>query len=161
MIRVGKHRGDTFQEVCETDRSYIAWVLRDNPRGFTRLAKFVREHHGGILEVGRHKGDFFREVLQNDPDYCEWALSLPDPGLAFQKFLEYLRENYVREEPQPPKRQKTDNACKICCDREIDTVLVPCGHILACRVCATKIEQGGICPICKEYICMVVKTYVA
>ena len=160
MLKIGKHKGSTFQDVCKTDRSYVSWVLRENPRGFARLAKYVKENHGGVLEVGRYKFHFFDEVLREDPEYCEWALLLKNPGEGFAKFLEYLRANFVHEEP-PPKKQKTDNVCKICCDNEIDTVLVPCGHIVACGTCASILKREGQCPICKKFIFLVVKTYVA
>lgn len=158
MLRIGKHKGESF-EVVQNDRSYVSWILRENPRGFTKFARIVKDRHGGILDVGRHKGAFFDEVLRDDPDYCEWALTLTEPGEPFKKFLEYLRIYFVHEEPQ--KKQKTGNVCKICYDRDMNTVFYPCGHIVACTACASKLEIEGHCPICKELIFIVVKTYVA
>ena len=163
MLRVGKHKGRSFREISQCDRSYAAWVLRDKdaPRVFSKFRRYLEQMHGGVLEVGKHKGQYFDEVLRNSPDYCDWVKSLTDPGEAFARFLEYLERNFEDDEP-PAKKTKTDvsNVCKICCDKEIDTVFVPCGHIAACRTCALRFE-GESCPICKQLVCLVVKTYTA
>ena len=37
--------------------------------------------------------------------------------------------------------------CSICYDREITTAFVDCGHVIACRECAYKIEA---CPVCRR-----------
>ena len=57
-MRVGKHRGRTFEEIAKIDRSYCAWVLRSDslPGGFGKFAKYLKQTHGGLLEMGRHKG---------------------------------------------------------------------------------------------------------
>ena len=57
-MRLGKHRGRSFEEIAKIDRSYCAWVLRSEslPGGFGKLAKYLKQTHGGLLEMGRHKG---------------------------------------------------------------------------------------------------------
>ncbi len=161
MLRVGKHKGRTFLEVSQCDRSYAAWVLRDKaaPRVFSKFRHYLEQTHGGVIEVGKHKGRYFDEILKDSPDYCDWVKGLEDPGEAFARFIDYLNGRFG-EEP-PTKKTKTDsNVCKICCDKDIDTVFVPCGHIAACRLCAVRFE-GDACPICKQQVCLVVKTYTA
>lgn len=39
--------------------------------------------------------------------------------------------------------------CKICMDRQIDTVFCPCGHMVSCSVCAANVSS---CPICRANI---------
>ncbi|XP_074618274.1 E3 ubiquitin-protein ligase MYLIP-like [Acropora palmata] len=39
--------------------------------------------------------------------------------------------------------------CKICMDRQIDTVFCPCGHMVSCSVCPANIDS---CPICRANI---------
>ena len=107
--------------------------------------------------MGKHKGRYFDEVLRDSPDYCDWVKNLADPGEAFSRFIDYLNSRFEDEEP-PTKKTKNSNVCKICCDKDIDTVFVPCGHIAACRRCALRLE-GDPCPICKQQVCLVVKTY--
>ena len=73
VLRLGKHRGRSFDEITRLDRPYCAWVLRVKPDSFQRFHKYLRKTHGGILEVGRHKGMFFNEVLELEADYCVWV----------------------------------------------------------------------------------------
>ena len=47
--------------------------------------------------------------------------------------------------------------CKICFQEEINTVLVSCGHIVACSKCAERLQEMS-CPICKSGVCFVQKT---
>jgi E3 ubiquitin-protein ligase MYLIP len=39
--------------------------------------------------------------------------------------------------------------CHLCADSEINTVLVPCGHMICCSECADKLSS---CPLCKQCI---------
>jgi len=47
------------------------------------------------------------------------------------------------------KEMKT---CKVCMERQIDCVLMPCGHLCCCTDCATDMRKRGIalCPICSK-----------
>lgn len=46
--------------------------------------------------------------------------------------------------------------CRVCMDREIDSVFVPCGHRVTCVGCGMKLTQ---CPLCRRELKMVVKTF--
>ena len=69
MLRAGKHRGKTFENVAAEDRGYCSWVLREQPSGFSRFAKYLRSRHGGIVNVGRYRHKFFKDVAAEDEDY--------------------------------------------------------------------------------------------
>ncbi len=43
------------------------------------------------------------------------------------------------------------NLCPVCCEREINTVLIPCGHLCSCLECSYNIDP---CPICRSEITM-------
>ena len=49
------------------------------------------------------------------------------------------------------KIQKIEESrlCKICLDREVSQIFLPCGHTICCKECAMGIQ---ICPICRENI---------
>ena len=47
--------------------------------------------------------------------------------------------------------------CKVCFERVIDVVLLPCGHVTVCEQCSTTL--GDVCPMCRAKISLVVKTY--
>lgn len=46
--------------------------------------------------------------------------------------------------------------CKICMEREIDCVLLECGHYLACVTCARKLAD---CPVCRQNVIRCVRTF--
>ena len=149
-MRIGKHRGRSFEEVTRIDRPYCGWILRVDPSSFQKFHSYLQRVHGGLLEVGRHKGMFFNEVVASEPEYCVWVSGLKEPGGGFHDFILWLRKHFApppdteEEEPQG-KKQKVDE-CKICYDRQVNSVFVPCGHVLACFSCANSLDA---CPICK------------
>lgn len=167
MMRHGKYKGLSFQAIAARDRGYCAWVLRSEPGALSKFHKFLKKNHGGVLEMGKHKGKFFDQLLKHDEDYCNWVKNLHDPGAGFHKLIAWLQKRvYEDSPPDPPdppeeaqatvKRQKReDTTCKICFDKVIDSVFVPCGHVAACMCCAEKLER---CPICNG-MCIAFKIY--
>ena len=122
MMRHGKHRGNSFAEVAQMDRSYCSWVLRSEPGTFTNFHKYLKKTHGGILEMGRHKGMFFDELLANQQEYCTWVMNLQDPGPGFHKLIDWLKKNTLKrnrlqqclkkqmQQDQPPRSSKVKSA---------------------------------------------------
>ena len=47
--------------------------------------------------------------------------------------------------------------CRVCYENEINTVLLPCGHIALCAQCATRCSD---CPICRTLIRGTVRSYI-
>lgn len=46
--------------------------------------------------------------------------------------------------------------CKICMDKEVGVVFLPCGHLLSCTVCAPALKY---CPMCRSTIQATVRAY--
>ena len=46
--------------------------------------------------------------------------------------------------------------CKICYEEEIDAAFYDCGHVVACRVCAARVED---CPVCRRRVRDVVRLF--
>jgi len=44
--------------------------------------------------------------------------------------------------------------CKVCMDAEVNTVLLPCGHLVCCASCA---DCAVSCPVCSNHISEKVK----
>ncbi|KAM4555935.1 E3 ubiquitin-protein ligase XIAP [Odontesthes bonariensis] len=79
--------------------------------------------------------------------------------------LEDTPESYsdqTQEQDEDPleKLQKLqrEKQCKICMDRDICVVFIPCGHLVSCRQCSELLTK---CPICCGAITQKIKTYVA
>lgn len=56
------------------------------------------------------------------------------------------------------RRLKDQRTCKICMDREIGVVFLPCGHLISCVNCAPALKD---CPLCRQPISGTVKTYMS
>lgn len=54
------------------------------------------------------------------------------------------------------RKLKEERLCKICSDRQITIVLLPCGHFVSCDYCSSSFSN---CPICRTNIKEFVKTY--
>ncbi|XP_010081526.1 PREDICTED: E3 ubiquitin-protein ligase XIAP [Pterocles gutturalis] len=47
------------------------------------------------------------------------------------------------------RRLQEEKLCKICMAKDISVVLIPCGHLVACKECAEALEK---CPLCRTNI---------
>ncbi len=65
------------------------------------------------------------------------------------RHLRLLREN---------RRLLDEKLCKICADREVGVVFVPCGHFACCVVCAPSFAH---CPVCRTDIQSAVRTFLS
>ncbi|NXC29572.1 BIR7B protein, partial [Campylorhamphus procurvoides] len=54
------------------------------------------------------------------------------------------------------RRLQEEKMCKVCLDRDVSVVFVPCGHLVACRQCARNLR---LCPICRAVIQERVRTF--
>lgn len=55
------------------------------------------------------------------------------------------------------RRLQEERTCKVCLDRAVDVVFVPCGH-LVCTECAPNLQ---VCPICRVPIGSCVRTFLS
>uniref|UniRef100_A0A8D9ECF1 Death-associated inhibitor of apoptosis 2 n=1 Tax=Cacopsylla melanoneura TaxID=428564 RepID=A0A8D9ECF1_9HEMI len=56
------------------------------------------------------------------------------------------------------RRLREARLCKICMDKEVGVVLLPCGHLVTCVVCASSLPR---CPVCRENIKATVRTFLS
>jgi len=56
------------------------------------------------------------------------------------------------------RRLHDAKTCKVCMDRDVNTVFLPCGHLVSCDQCAPKLRN---CPVCRTYIRGTVKTFLS
>ena len=56
------------------------------------------------------------------------------------------------------RQMKDQKECKICAEREVQVVFIPCGHLVACEICSHKLKE---CPICRQKIKTHVRTYMS
>lgn len=56
------------------------------------------------------------------------------------------------------RRLQEERMCKVCLDRDVSVVFVPCGHLVACGECALNLRS---CPICRAVIWRSVRTFMS
>lgn len=56
------------------------------------------------------------------------------------------------------RRLKEARLCKVCMDNEVGVVLLPCGHLVTCTICASSLLK---CPVCRESIKATVRTFLS
>ncbi|NXJ39277.1 BIR7B protein, partial [Ciconia maguari] len=56
------------------------------------------------------------------------------------------------------RRLQEERMCKVCMDRDVSVVFVPCGHLVACGECALNLR---LCPICRAVIRGSVRTFMS
>ena len=53
---------------------------------------------------------------------------------------------------------KQEKSCKVCLDKEVEVVFVPCGHLVSCTHCTPSLKN---CPVCRTKITAVVRAFLA
>ncbi|CAO2636186.1 Baculoviral IAP repeat-containing protein 3 [Lemmus lemmus] len=56
------------------------------------------------------------------------------------------------------RKLQEERTCKVCMDREVSIVFIPCGHLVVCKDCAPSLRK---CPICRGTIKGTVRTYLS
>ncbi|XP_021501539.1 baculoviral IAP repeat-containing protein 3 isoform X3 [Meriones unguiculatus] len=106
-----------------------------------------------VLAKGNTAATSFRNSLQErDPVLYKDLFaqqdtrSLPTDDIAALPMEEQLRK--LQEE----------RTCKVCMDREVSIVFIPCGHLVVCKDCAPSLRK---CPICRGTIKGTVRTFLS
>merc|ERR1719431_146673 len=86
--------------------------------------------------------------------FCEKLSKAPPPGRRSRTASISRGDNFgpdVRMAGSPVAQLE----CKICLDKKINTVILPCGHACCCRECAVQLQYAtweSTCPICRTKI---------
>ena len=61
------------------------------------------------------------------------------------------KKEMKKEMKKETKQDDSDeeNLCKVCFERDIDCVFLPCGHLASCQTCAAEVNR---CIICRQVI---------
>lgn len=99
-----------------------------------RLNNDVRSSHVSY----QRSAESAAAAAHNDVTCCTSATDADD---------ELLAEN---------RRLKELNVCRVCMEQHIDTVFLPCGHLVCCATCSHALRN---CPICRSLIRATVKAF--
>ena len=79
--------------------------------------------------------------IQETDDLCFDPESPCSDGEHGERSLDELAEEN--------EEMRDEMSCKVCYDKFIDIVFLPCGHLACCEVCGQQLTD---CPLCRKYI---------
>ncbi|NXE20579.1 BIR7B protein, partial [Ardeotis kori] len=86
----------------------------------------------------------------------EFVSSVQDLGFFF--FFLFGKDESGMSAEEQLRRLQEERMCKVCMDRDVSVVFVPCGHLVACGECASNLR---LCPICRAVIRGSVRTFMS
>ena len=126
----------------------------------TLLNLVLREQTNNTMEqcTDIERDDTYQENKDKTDLYpCNGEnFKLSDDNTLDKKANVKLKETASLEEEN--RRLKEARLCKICMDREVAIVFLPCGHLATCVYCAPSLTY---CPMCRQEIRATVRTFLS
>ena len=82
-----------------------------------------------------------------------------DPGISKPPMGQPILQNQGTIINSTMDNDADKEICKVCLNNKINTVLVPCGHRCICEDCGKSLGASKKCPICRQKIQKVMKTF--
>ncbi|EAW67017.1 baculoviral IAP repeat containing 3 [Homo sapiens] len=119
----------------------------------TQTSLQARELIDTILVKGNIAATVFRNSLQE-------AEAVLYEHLFVQQDIKYIPTEDVSDLPveEQLRRLQEERTCKVCMDKEVSIVFIPCGHLVVCKDCAPSLRK---CPICRSTIKGTVRTFLS
>ncbi|XP_058033946.1 baculoviral IAP repeat-containing protein 7 [Ahaetulla prasina] len=136
------------------------WEQGDDPwiehaRWFPRCAFLLQSRGRDFVNHTQQSNVMLEDNLHWSEDYSESSHESmerePDPWRV-------RRETQIEHSHEPEsttsmeeklRRLQEERMCKVCMDKDVSIVLVPCGHLVVCAECAPNLRR---CPICRGVI---------
>nr|O62640.1 RecName: Full=Putative inhibitor of apoptosis [Sus scrofa]AAC39171.1 putative inhibitor of apoptosis [Sus scrofa] len=119
----------------------------------TQTSLQARELIDIILVKGNYAATIFKNSLQEiDPMLYK--------HLFVQQDIKYIPTENVSDlsMEEQLRRLQEERTCKVCMDKEVSIVFIPCGHLVVCKDCAPSLRK---CPICRGTIKGTVRTFLS
>ncbi|XP_025948641.2 baculoviral IAP repeat-containing protein 7 isoform X3 [Dromaius novaehollandiae] len=156
------------------DGSVRNWEFGDDPwrehaKWYPRC-EFLLRSRGREFVSGVQESYFSTLVSPRD----SWHQADQDSSASQDPVQRETEASHSREETHPVQQKESDETplsteeqlrrlqeermCKVCMDRDVSVVFVPCGHLVACAECAPNLR---LCPICRAVIRGSVRTFMS
>uniref|UniRef100_A0A8C8TV27 RING-type E3 ubiquitin transferase n=1 Tax=Peromyscus maniculatus bairdii TaxID=230844 RepID=A0A8C8TV27_PERMB len=138
------------------EASVITRQEHDIIRQKTQVPLQARELIDTVLVKGNAAANIFKNCLKEiDSTLYE--------NLFVEKNMKYIPTEDVSGKAQlildiQLRRLQEERTCKVCMDREVSIVFIPCGHLVVCQECAPSLRK---CPICRGTIKGTVRTFLS
>uniref|UniRef100_F7H9H2 Baculoviral IAP repeat containing 2 n=1 Tax=Callithrix jacchus TaxID=9483 RepID=F7H9H2_CALJA len=119
----------------------------------TQIPLQARELIDTILVKGNAAANIFKHCLKEID-------STLYKNLFVDKNMKYIPTEDVSGLPleEQLRRLQEERTCKVCMDKEVSIVFIPCGHLVVCQECAPSLRK---CPICRGIIKGTVRTFLS
>ncbi|XP_074160507.1 baculoviral IAP repeat-containing protein 2-like isoform X1 [Sminthopsis crassicaudata] len=119
----------------------------------TQTSLQARELIDTILVKGNAAANIFKNCLKEID-------SVLYNNLFVEKNMKYIPTEDVSGLPMEEqlRRLQEERTCKVCMDKEVSIVFIPCGHLVVCKECAPSLRK---CPICRGIIKGTVRTFLS
>ncbi|XP_032496615.1 LOW QUALITY PROTEIN: baculoviral IAP repeat-containing protein 2 [Phocoena sinus] len=119
----------------------------------TQIPLQARELIDTILVKGNGAANIFKNCLQEID-------STLYKNLFVEKNMKYIPTEDVSglSLEEQLRRLQEERTCKVCMDKEVSIVFIPCGHLVVCQECAPSLRK---CPICRGIIKGTVRTFLS
>ncbi|XP_056140468.1 baculoviral IAP repeat-containing protein 2 [Lampris incognitus] len=106
-----------------------------------------------VLNKGNAAAELFRNWIQkNDVFLLRDLMAQGNEAVSPSQDLSDLpMEEQLR-------RLQEERTCKVCMDKEVNIVFIPCGHLVVCKECAPSLRK---CPICRGLVKGTVRTFLS
>ncbi|XP_013366474.1 PREDICTED: baculoviral IAP repeat-containing protein 2 [Chinchilla lanigera] len=119
----------------------------------TQIPLQARELIDTVLVKGNAAASIFKNCLKEvDSTLFE--------NLFVEKNMKYIPAEDVSglSLEEQLRRLQEERTCKVCMDKEVSIVFIPCGHLVVCQECAPSLRK---CPICRGIIKGTVRTFLS
>ncbi|XP_004385918.1 baculoviral IAP repeat-containing protein 2 [Trichechus manatus latirostris] len=119
----------------------------------TQIPLQARELIDTILVKGNAAANIFKNCLREID-------STLYKNLFVEKNMKYIPTEDVSglSLEEQLRRLQEERTCKVCMDKEVSIVFIPCGHLVVCQECAPSLRK---CPICRGIIKGTVRTFLS
>ncbi|XP_072518750.1 baculoviral IAP repeat-containing protein 2 isoform X1 [Salminus brasiliensis] len=117
----------------------------------------VKQQTGQLIDLVLSKGnaaaEVFRNWIQKNDVFLlrELMAQTNEAASPSQDLSDLPMEEQLR-------RLQEERTCKVCMDKEVNIVFIPCGHLVVCKECAPSLRK---CPICRGLVKGTVRTFLS
>ncbi|XP_051842827.1 baculoviral IAP repeat-containing protein 2-like isoform X2 [Antechinus flavipes] len=143
------------------DGGLRCWESGDDP--WVEHAKWFPRCEYLIENKGQQ---FINQIQASYPHLLEQLLSTSgtpvdqSAALPMEKNIKYIPAPDVSDlsVEEQLRRLQEERTCKVCMDKEVSVVFIPCGHLVVCKECSPSLRK---CPICRSTIKGTVRTFLS
>jgi len=103
----------------------------------------------------------YEDTLKDSMKKLRYQFSLKNINNQFQSNIrESHKGNIISSNDDEIVVVNDAKTCVVCMDKDVNAILIPCGHLGLCIECAKEIDSNsGFCPICRQKIESFMRVY--